>query len=182
MAPNDLLSATKSLKDFLGEAKRCAEYGMGFAAMLTSLPVIFAVGKVDTGQDQLKPQIAAFLASSPSYRSWLVHKGADWSPEETRDFIYDLRNALAHNASMPHDSYLVISNVELKTQDAPLKESKVIGVTQFLNAIELYLLKISAEKPHATFDPVRGGARGPAEGGLKVFTASGSGSTGSGKP
>lgn len=99
-----LLSAERSLQDFITEARSCALEGKGFASMLTILPVLLAVGEADTSEEGMKTQIRSFVNDSGSYRSWLLHEGPDQSVEQIIDFIYHLRNSLAHNASTPENT------------------------------------------------------------------------------
>jgi hypothetical protein len=160
-----LLSAKRSLEDFIGEARFCASEGKGFASMLTILPVLLAVGEADTSEEGMKKQIRGFASGYPAYRKWLLHEGSDLSTDQVVDYIYDLRNALAHNASTPEKTYLVKSVRGAESLLKPKGENMYVGVTEFIEAVDSYVKTTLNKKPTATFDPIFRKKRGPAEAG-----------------
>lgn len=155
-----LLSAKKSLEHFIGEARFCASEGKGFASMLTTFPVLLAVGEADTSEEGMKKQIGGFVNGYPAYRKWLLHEGSDLSTDQVINFIYGLRNALAHNASTPEKTYLVKSVRDAESQT--FDDKILVGVTEFVEAVDSYVKTMLTEKPTATFDPFLKKKRGPA--------------------
>jgi hypothetical protein len=160
-----LQSARQSLDDFVAEARSCASEGRGFASMLTIFPVLLAVGEADTSEEGMRKHIRSFVNSYGTYRDWLVHEGPDLSPDQIVDFIYDLRNALAHNASTPERTYLVQSATDAKPQLVNIGQDKFLGVKEFVEAVNSYVHGALKRKPEAIFDHKHRTERGPATAG-----------------
>jgi hypothetical protein len=162
MSKITLWDAKKSLEIFIGEARWCAKQEKGFSAMLTTFPVILAVGEAETSTNDMEHQLDSFVSQSPSYRSWLLHGGEDLSKKEICDLLYKLRNALAHNASTPENIYLVKSLKEAEGQIKNYGSKKFVGVIEFIDAVESYVQSVLKQKATVTFDPRPRAARRPA--------------------
>jgi hypothetical protein len=176
--PVPLINASKSLNDFISEARKCNdELNMGFSPMLLAFSVILGVGEAITTETQILKQLNDFTNKDNNHSLWIYKNYEALSNETLTQLLKELRNALAHNASTPHNVFLVCSADKLKGTSVR-NGNIIICVKEFLDAVEEYVNKMVAARPNVTFDahaPRNIQDRSPAEAGkYKIIPASGS--------
>lgn len=159
----------RCIADFISEAKLSARDGRGFASMVTIFTVVLAVSesvfqkKTKKGRGQFNDGqlIEEFVKQMPDKSSWFIWTGASMSDTGLAYKLTEVRNGLAHALSVPEDVGLINSVAHLQMNN---KDRLLIGTTQFVDAVEATVDKLTKNNPSVVFDPLKKGSRGPAGG------------------
>ena len=173
--PKTLIDVNGNIDRFLTEAAECAAKELGFAALLTTFPVILSVSETIYKQnnpnrqhDKICDKIL-FENFIPTLidKTWLVTR----SPAITlsdQDIINDMlqiRNALTHQLSLTHNVGMVNSRTYAQSffDDHPLIEH-IICVQEFVEAVKVTIAMHITNYPDAIFDkyPKKADPRAPA--------------------
>lgn len=183
-----------SIADFISEARQCAQAGKGFAAMSTIFNVVLAVTEtVELAKTKKRKSdrelFDAFVPELTNKTSWLATRsGTTPGDKHVSTILSEIRNGMAHALSFPTykkgaDEFgrVVLVDTIADTPEV-LRERPnaqyVVSTTDFVNAVEGTVAKLSQTHPNAPFDPSKRGDRGPATGAtLTATTTSASGTS-----
>lgn len=161
-----VIDAKKAFEGFIEEAKKCADNGLGAAAMLVAFSALVAAADADTQSDDLKKQIRAFVDDQySSYGNWFIHQDPRLAKDSLADWLYNFRNGMSHVVSMPHGLAIVFNRENAQLDFSEYK--MFIDIDKFISAVQNYIKNVMSRKPNDEFDKnkrANAAPRGPAIG------------------
>ncbi len=155
--PTTLSDAKASIERFMKEARCCAVCELGFAAMLTAFSVLLAVEEAVLGPSDIDDLIGGFLPSMKSTNNWFHSPVATPTDQIIAGALVELRNALAHELSMPTGVKMVNTAPQAATAQQQWPGSHVVSVVEFVEDVGATALTIVAANPNAVMDPSQAG-------------------------
>jgi len=153
----------EAIAHFVDEARTCAKTPrddgvLGFAAMLSILSCMLAVGEALTGDKGGTDAARQAFYDEMDDCSWLLPpKGTTHSDEKAIGILKDVRDGLAHTLTMPPYVMLLPNAASDKAQEdkygeAHLKRWRLV-VPDFIDAVEATIDKICRKYAHVDWDP-----------------------------
>jgi hypothetical protein len=170
-----LRGAQESINRFLEEARACAAQQLGFAATLTTFPVLLSVSEAlgvasgkykerkDVRDEILFEDFVPYMPGNKS--SWLVPRRTTqtYSDPEIAHILCDIRNSLVHQHSLPDQ--IGMANTTSEVQGFLKSVPHVvlaICVVDFVATVQLTVDQLISRSPNAAFDPFGNVPRSPA--------------------
>jgi hypothetical protein len=150
-----------AIKHFMEEAKQAAQTGrpvenksglpgegvLGYAAMLTALSCLVAVGECMKGGGGIEQQVEIFHVHMIDKSSWLIPpEGITPNDKEVQKKLKEIRNSLAHCLAGPYDVILLPnreSDIEYSKKYANHTKRWRIIVPEFIEAVKETIDKVS---------------------------------------
>ena len=163
-----------SIKRFFDEARGCAAKQWGFAAMLTTFPVILSVSEAvyyhQSGSISSPPNdkdLFKYFAASMADKTWLVPRvpNSSSSDQDIAIKLSQTRDGLVHQLSLPNYIGMVNTKTDVKEFFKKNPAAKyVISVVEFVEAAKQTVEQIIQTYPNISFDPnPKGNPRTPAD-------------------
>jgi hypothetical protein len=167
----------KSISRFIFEAKECARQELGFAAMQIIFSVILAVSEAINPELRRDEDLfKAFVPEMVKKPIWLIAPEGLLSNEDIAEKLSDIRNALAHQLSLPRDVCLANTRVDAEEIWKRRPKMYIISTTELVDTIETTVHKLTKANPNAMWDPRPRIPRGPASRVVELLDATTSGS------
>ena len=149
-----LADAKESIDRFLYEARKCAESEYGFAAMLVVFSVILGVSEAVSRKRRNDDLFEWFVSQMSDKESWILLPEFEKFEEDTiGEKLSDIRNALAHQFSLPVDVVMVNSISEVRWVSKREDHRYYIGTREFVEAVRRTVDKIVKSHPSVVLDP-----------------------------
>lgn len=168
----------KSISRFIFEAKECAHQELGFAAMQVIFSVILAVSEavnpnLHRGDERL---LKAFVPEMTDKTSWLIAPSGILPDNDIAELLNQVRNALAHQLSLPTNVYLVNTRADAEEFSKKHPTRLFISTGEFVSAVESTVHQLVKSHPQAIWDPHPRHPRGPADRLIEFLTTMKTGS------
>ena len=160
-----LWDAQGSINRFVYEARECAARQLGFACLSTLFSVVLAVGEaIHPGRANDEQLVEVFVMAMSDKSSWLATGSPPPSDSALAKQLVGVRNAMAHELSLPFNVLLANSNEEAVLISAANPGKAVISTAGLTQAVGETAEDLVRKYPAALFDPLpRLGPRGPAD-------------------
>jgi len=155
--PKTLSDARTSIERFMKEARCCAVCELGFSAMLTAFSVMLALQEAIVGPSGIDNLIGGFVRLMNAKNKWFHSATATPSDQVISDALTELRNALAHELSMPTGVKIVNVAAQAATALQQWPGSHVVSVEEFVEDVGATALVIVAAYPNTVMDPTQSG-------------------------
>jgi hypothetical protein len=155
--PNTLSDAKASIERFTEEALCCAACELGFAALLTAFAVLLAVEEAVLTTSRVDDLIEGFVPAMKSKNRWFHSPVATPTDQVIAGALVELRNALAHELSMPTGIKMVNTASQAATAQQQWPGSHVVSVVEFVEGVRTTALAIVAANPNAVMDSSQAG-------------------------
>lgn len=180
MSDKTLHEAQPSIRNFLNEAKFCAENGKGFAAMCTIFPVMMAVSETlePPSRKNDAQLIQEFVERMTDKKTWwfsLSEEALSITDKDLAKKLSDLRNGLAHALSHSDNIILVNKITEVKDDTELPSDKWFIGTIDFVEAVSESADALIEANPEKNFDPHPRTPRNPSQSGVASWGTSASG-------
>jgi len=152
--PTTLSDAKGSVDRFIKEARCCAMCEHGFAAMLTAFSVLLAVQEAVNGSRASDADlIAGFVPHMMAKTSWFHKPVVPASDNDIARALGELRNALAHQLSMPEAVKLANDTSELAVVRGQWPQADILSVLEFVDDVLVTANSLIAAHPTKAMDP-----------------------------
>lgn len=164
--PTSLKEANHLISRFLEEAEKCLDFECGYPAMMTVFSVILAVSEAILGKSSKikrysEEELINNFVDKMSDKAWFIANGASPRDDEIiRRHLYEIRNGLSHQLSLPNDILLIGSAADLGEKTV-LNVAYIVSVEGFLRSVRRTIedLANNDEYSSRTMDPNFGGFR-----------------------
>jgi hypothetical protein len=144
------VEAKEKIFYFIDEAKKCLDIECGYSAMNISFSVIMAVGEAITGGGDDKALIRDFYSHMKNQKNWLLVYGVEYPNDEfIIQLLYELRNDLSHQISLPKNVGLIANHEDAKI----MSHSKVpffISVEDFINDVKKTVVDLASNDRYSS--------------------------------
>lgn len=160
-----LWDTQRSILRFVHEARECAALQLGLACLSTLFSVVLAVAEaICPGQANDEQVVEVFVMKMPDKTSWLAVTPPPPSDSALAKLLTDVRNAMAHQLSLPSHVLLAKSNEEAALLSVSKPGLVLISTTGLTKAVGETAEDLVRSYPSALFDPrPRSGPRSPAD-------------------
>lgn len=147
---------------YIDQAKKCAEHGFGFAAMMMSFAIILSicealvVDKEGKGKKSIKKLIEKFVENLPETKgeSWLIGTDVEKLTDDNLvDILRYIRDGLMHQMSMPPGVYLANNKEGAKEFNNEQPGMFVISTIDFVKQVDDTIVGLIAKNLDVIFDP-----------------------------
>jgi hypothetical protein len=158
--PTMLSSAKASVDRFLKEARCCAICEHGFAAMLTAFSVLLAVQEAIEGSSATDAKLFAdFVPTMTAKAAWFHSPSTTATDSDISTALIELRNALAHELSMPDRVKLANNAAEVGQVRRQWLDANIIAVWEFVDDVWVTVHSLIATHPGVVMDPSQSARR-----------------------
>ena len=153
---------SKTLKDaqneifyFIEESEKCLAIGCGYSAMSTIFSVILTVseavlGKEPNGKRYPEDVLINNFFSHMSDKDWfLPNKTKAPSGDEIKKYLYEIRNGLSHQISLPEEIGLITTKADIE-KFSGMDVLYFISVKDFILSVKSTLVKLLIEEKYAS--------------------------------
>jgi hypothetical protein len=140
---------------FVEEAEKCLAIGCGYSAMSTIFSVILTVseavlGKEPKGKRYLEDTLINNFFSHMSDKDWFLPKNTKApSDDEIKRYLYEIRNGLSHQISLPEEIGLITTKTDIKYFSG-MDVLYFISVEDFISSVKSTIEKLLIEEKYAS--------------------------------
>mgnify|MGYP001347480972 FL=1 len=135
-----LCQAQQEIYCFIDEAEKCLEFECGYSAMMTVFSVILAVSEAILGKSSKNKRYSEEVlinnfVEKMSDKAWFIANGASPRDDETiKRQLYEIRNGLSHQLSLPNDIFLIGTAADLGEKTV-VNVAYILSVEGFLRSV-----------------------------------------------